>query len=214
MYGTTAAIHTDGTEIRIATEDYVPRARVFDAICDEIDTLWPDLWTTATLEEWAEVEPIEVPATVGGILNMRVSNNGRWDHYGWWDFLSSYPLSSTGQAVQISGVNPGVEVQLKYMKKPSRPDAEADTLADHGVEDAWLKVIIPGVVASLIANHDLSQATLDFITQSLEVEAGGPPGTGADIRNALLQFRDFQLRMFKRQQDMKRDERVVVDESY
>lgn len=214
MYGTTAAIHAADTEIRIASEDYIPRHSIFTAVADAIEGLWPDLWTVGVEETWADSEPVEVPAVVGEVLDLRVRSGGRWRRLGSWEELQDFPLSSTGNALQVSGVPAGVEVQVYYKKKPSRPTAEADTLASLGVESGWVKVIVAAAVAALIANRDLNQATIDFITQSLEAEAGGPVGTGTDIRNALLQFQDFQTRPLKRQLNLKGFDRVVVDTQF
>lgn len=214
MYGTTATTHADGTEIRIASEDYVPRQAIFDAVADAIEALSPDLWTVGVEETWADIEPIEVPADVLEVLDMRVRSGSRWRRFGSWEELQGFPLSSTGNALQVSGVGMNTEIQVYYKKKPTRPTSEADTLVSLGVETGWVKVIVLAAVAAIIANRDLNQATIDFITQSLEAEAGGPIGSGTDIRNALLQFQDFQTRPLKRQLNLKGFDRVVHDEQY
>jgi hypothetical protein len=214
MYGTTAATHADATEIVIAGEDHVPRAAIFDAVADSIEGLWPDLWTVGVEETWSDTEPVELPATVGEVLDLLARSGSRWVRIGSWDELQNFPLSSTENAIQINGLGSNTEVQVYYKKKPTRPTAEADTLSSLGVESGWVKVIVANAVAALVANRDLNAATIDFITQSLEAEAGGPIGSGTDIRNALLQFQRVQLDSLKRALPLMQHDRVVIDESY
>ena len=214
MYGTDAAAHADGAELVIAGEDHVPRHSIFTACADAIEGLWPDLWTVGVEETWADIEPVELPATVGEVLDLLVLSGGKWLPIGSWTELQDFPLHSTANAIQINGIRPNSEVQVYYKRKPSRPTAEADTLASLGVESGWVKVIVANAVAALVANRDLNAATIDFITQSLETEAGGPIGSGTDIRNALLQFQRIQLDSLKRALPLKGHDRVHVDDTY
>jgi hypothetical protein len=213
MYGTTAAVHADATEILIAGENYIPRYSILTAVADAVEGLWPDLWQVAVEETWGGTEPIELPSQVGEILDMRVNVGNRWARVGSWEELQDFPLSSTGTAIQVAGAGTS-PIQVVYKSKTVRPTLEADTLAALNVDAGWVKVIVPLAVAGLVANRDLNQATIDFITQSLAAEAGGPLGSGTDIRNALLQFADFQMRPLKRQQALRQHDRVVIDQAY
>jgi hypothetical protein len=213
MYGTTAAVHADATEILIAGENYIPRYSILTAVADAIEGLWPDLWQVAVEETWGGTEPIELPSQVGEILDMRVNVGNRWARIGSWEELQDFPLSSTGTAIQVAGAGTS-PIQVVYKSKTVRPTLEADTLVALNVDVGWVKVIVPLAVAGLVANRDLNQATIDFITQSLAAEAGGPLGSGTDIRNALLQFADFQMRPLKRQQALRQHDRVVIDQAY
>jgi hypothetical protein len=213
MYGTTAAVHADATEILIAGENYIPRFSILTAVADAVEGLWPDLWQVAVEETWGGTEPIELPSQVGEILDMRVNVGNRWARIGSWEELQDFPLSSTNTAIQVAGAGTS-PIQVVYKSKTVRPTLEADTLVALNVDAGWVKVIVPLAVAGLVANRDLNQATIDFITQSLAAEAGGPLGSGTDIRNALLQFADFQMRPLKRQQALRQHDRVVIDQAY
>jgi hypothetical protein len=213
MYGTTAAAHAAGDYAYIAGDHYIPRHSVFTAVADAVDGLWPDLWTVAVEETWADSHPVELPSTVGEIMDIRVNSGHRWSRVGSWEELQNFPLSSTGVAFQSVGVPSNTFVQVYYKKIPTRPTAEADTLAALGVEESWVKVVVLAAVASLISNTDLSKSSIDFITEGLAAE-GFQVGQGADIRNALLQFQDFQLRPLKRALAMQRHDRVLIDKAY
>lgn len=211
LYGTTAAAHADGVDILLADENYVPRHSVFVAVADAVEALWPDLWTVGVEETFADSNPIELPAVSGEIVDMLVLQGVRWRRQGTWEELQDFPLSSTGNAVQVSGVPENASLQIYYKKKTVRPTAEADTLASLNVETGWVKLLVVSAVAQLVSRADLSKATVDFITQALEAEAGGPVGSGADIRNALVQFSEFQLQPLKRQLHSKQHDRLIVE---
>jgi hypothetical protein len=211
MYGTTAAAHVVDTFIYLTDDNYVPRHSVFTAVADAIESLWPDLWTVGVEETFADRSAIELPATAGEILDMLVLQGSRWGRQGSWDELQDFPLSSTGNAFQAVGVPSNASLQVYYKKKTTRPAAETDTLASLGVETGWVKLLVVQAVAQLVSRADLSKATVDFITQALEAEAGGPVGSGADIRNALVQFAEFQLQPLKRQLQLKQHDRLIIE---
>lgn len=212
MLGTTTAAHADGTDILIAGDDYIPRFSIFEAVADAIESLWPELWTVGVEETFAAPFPVELPAESGEVLKVLAGSGSRWRFISGWDELQDFPLSETGNAVQLPGISNG-SIQVYYKTKTVRPTVETDTLASLNVEDGWVKVVVLTAVASLIARTDLSKATAEFITQALEAE-GFAPGEGADIRNALLQLEEFQIQPLKRQLAQQQHNRVHVDDQY
>lgn len=211
QFGTTAAAHDNGAFVFVAPT--YPRRTVFDAVADSIETLWPDLWTVGVEETFAAVNPIELPSDAGGVLDLLVNVGARWRRLGTWTDLQDFPLSSTGNAVQIFGVPTNAAIQVYYQKKTTRPTLESDLLADLGVEDGWVKAVVVGAVAQLAASIDLDAATVEHITETLKMQ-GFPPGSGRNIRDALLQFADFQLASLKHQVTQKQHARVYVDDQY
>lgn len=211
MYDTTAAAHAADVFVYLADGDYIPRHSVFTAVADAVESLWPDLWTVGVEETFADSQAIELPAVAGEILDMLVQDGARWRREGSWDEFQDFPLSSTGNAVQVAGVPNNSSIQVYYKKKTTRPTTEADLLATLGVESGWVKLLVLQAVAQLVSRADLSKATVDFITQALEAEAGGPIGAGADIRNALVQFAEFQLQPLKRQLQLKQHDRLIIE---
>lgn len=210
MYGTEAAAHTAGDLVYIAP-DY-PRQRLFEAVADAVDGLWPDLYSVQVEEVWATGLPIELPSSVGSIIDIRAYVRGGWVPVPGWDPLPDFPLSSTGSAVQV-GVASGTRLHVKYRQIPQRPDDETDTLADLGVEDSWVKVIAVMATAELVAAEDVDRATIQFITQALESE-GFQIGQGADIRNTLLQYADFLSAPLRRRLTVQERPRVVMHRGF
>lgn len=213
-FGTTAASHADGTTLYLPTDDYISRLSVFTAVADTIEDLWPDLWSVGVEETFADTDPIELPAYSGGVLDLLVeSSTYQWRQVGSWDELQNFPLSSTGNAIQVHGISLGTTIHVYYKKIPQRPTAESDTLADLYVDANWVQVIVLGAVAQLISRFDLSRFDVEFVTQAIEAEAG-TPGEGSDIRNSILQLRGFLMEPLKRRLVHTQHDRVVIDASY
>lgn len=209
MYGTEAAAHTAGDLVYIAP-DY-PRQRLFEAVADAIEGLWPDLYTIDVEEAWAQ-PIVELPATVGSIIDIRAYVRGGWVPLEGWDYLPGFPHSSTGVAVQV-GVDSGTALHIKVRKIPQRPEAETDTLSDLGVDEGWVKVIAVMATAEMMASEDIDRATIQFITQALESE-GFQVGQGADLRNTLLQYADFLSAPLRRRLTVQERPRVVMHRGF
>lgn len=208
MFGTTERAAVAGDDVYLAPD--FPRQEVFDAVADSIEALWPDLWTVVVEETYANGSPVELPAEVEEILEVRVANNGRWDLIGGWELLTDYPLASTGKAVQFRGWGNGEAIHVKYRAAPTRPAAEADKLSDLHVSDTWVKAIAVGAAAHVFAGEDIDAATVAFITEALEAE-GFSVGAGADVRNSLLQYQDFLMRPLVAGLEARTRTTVVID---
>lgn len=211
--GTSAAAHADGVDVYLITEDHVSRLSIFNAVADSIEALWPDLWTTGTEESGFTLEPIELPAYAGEVVNVQVSYGGQWREVGSWTELDAFPYVSSGRAVQIHGIADGTEIIIYYKKIPQRPTAESNTWADLYVESNWIRVITISAVAELMARFDLSNFDTEFITQMLRAETRSP-GEGTDLRNALLQLRSFLITPLLRAQRRTPNDRLIIDKTY
>lgn len=211
MYDTTAVVHAADVFVYLTDENYIPRHSVFVAVADAVESLWPDLWTVGVEETFSDSTAIELPAVAGEVLDMLVLSGSQWSRHGTWLEIQDFPLSSTGNAIQVAGVPSNAPLQVYYKKKTVRPTAETDTLASVNVETGWVKLLVVQAVAQLVSRADLSKATVDFITQALEAEAAGPIGSGADIRNALVQYAEFQLQPLKRQLQLKQHDRLIIE---
>lgn len=205
MYGTDAASHTAGDYIVLAPD--FPRRQVFEAVCDTVEALWPDLWVNNVAEVWTSTGPVELPADVGEITDIRAAWRDGWVPVESWDLIRGFPHVSTGVALQVGG-SPNCALHVYYRQIPQRPTAESDELADLGVSDGWVKIIAVGATAEVIAGEDIDRATVEFITQALEME--GMQTAGADIRNSLLQYQDFLMRPVKRALEQATPQRTML----
>ena len=192
MFGTSGVAHIATDLIYLAPG--FSRQKVYDAVADAIESLFPRLWTTAVEETFISASPVELPAACEEILEVRFLTNNHWVMIGGWELLTDYPLTSTEKAIQFFAVDSG-SIQVKYRAAPTRPSTDETELLgdDLSVLDSWIKVITVGAAAQMVSGEDVSQATIDFITEALAAE-GFPVGAGATLRNSLLQFQDFLIR--------------------
>lgn len=213
LLGTTAAAHADASDIYLLTEDHVSRLSIFNAVADAIEALYPDLWTVGVEEFGVTEGPIELPAYAGPVMNVEISYGGQWRSVGSWTELYDHPYLSTGRGVQIHGIAQGNDCLVYYKKKPKRPTAETDTWTTLRLEDDWVRVIVISAVAELMASFDLSNFDTEFITQMLRAE-NRAPGEATDLRNALLQLRNFLITPLMRAQHRNSHDRVIIDQTY
>lgn len=208
MYDTDAAALSEGDYLYLLGEDHKPRKAVFDAVCDSISGLGTRLWTVDVEETFATADPIELPSEASYVDDVEYLSGNRYVPVQGWDFKRNFPHYSSGRALQLRGLAAGTIIHVYFRRLPSRPAAESDTIADLYIEESWVKPIMVGAVAQVVANKDLDQATIDFITEALENQ-GFEIGAGADIRNSLLQFQDFLVQRLEDTLALETDDRVV-----
>jgi hypothetical protein len=84
------------------------------------------------------------------------------------------------------------EVTIRYSREFLRPVSESETLLDLGVEESWHRIIVLGVLGSLISSADVDAVTQDFITESLEAQ-GFSAGTALSFRVTLERLRANEI---------------------
>jgi hypothetical protein len=197
--GTTAASHTDGSELVIAP-DY-PRQTVFDAVADSLEALYPDLYVIKTTESTVTGEWAVAPADVGNVkgANYYHSTLG-WKACGV-RVLKKFPDSGTGNAFKFAGGVDGARAYVTYKAMPTRITAETNDLADeyddYYIDTTWEAIVILEAVANVAATLDLDAATQEFITQSIEAQ-GFDVGSGETVRDALLRFAGYKRTLAKK----------------
>jgi hypothetical protein len=204
--GTEAAAIADGAELRLAPA--FPRKTVFDAVCDNIVDLYPDLFVTGTQTITSGTGAVEVSADIVSIRSARRLQGGRPvpAHV---ELLQDYPPSSTGQAVTFYGVTPGVSVYITYEGRIPRPSAGTDVAGDLGVDETWERIIVVGAAAQVLAGRELDTVSTEYLTEQLSAE-GFPTGSATRIRDGLLRFHGFLLDRARRNQRADRTVPVVM----
>jgi hypothetical protein len=193
--GTTAATHTSGAEIFIAP---TWRRRVmFDALCDAIVGLYPDLFqVTSTSLTVSSTTYTEVPAAVSEPLWFYGTLTGTTSYQQWpiagSDWLDQFPPSSTGKAIVLGSLPTGAAGYLVYKTGFTRPTSEADVLATIGIDPQWEPILLVSAAAYLVAGRELEQVGQERLTQQLERQ-GFPVLTATRIRQGLLQYREALL---------------------
>jgi len=204
--GTTAAAIADGAELRVAP--MFPRQSVFDAICDNVVDLYPDLFRVATQTITSASGAVEVSADIVALRGATWISGSR-PIAGHVELLKDYPPSSTGQAVTFYGIPAGKTVYLAYEGRFDRPTAEADDLANFGIDETWERIIVVGAAAQVLAGRELDTASTEFLTEQLERE-GFPVGSAHRIRDGLLRYHAYLLDRARRNQRADRTVPIVM----
>lgn len=203
--GTDAAAHDNGAEIRVSP--VFPRRSVFDAVCDNVVGLYPDLWQTATATVTAASGAVDISADVVTIRDA-VRLSGTTPVPVTVELLQNYPPSATGSAIRFFGAPAGDTVYVTYEARFTRPTSEDDDLAaDFGIDGSWDRIIVVGAAAQVLAGRDLDAVTSEFITEQLEREAF-PTGSSQRIRDGLIRYHRFLLDQARR--DLRADRTVPV----
>lgn len=204
--GTTAAAIADGAEMHLAP--MFPRKTVFDAVCDNVVDLYPDLFSLKTATVTSASGAVEVSADIVAIRSAQRISGGRptTAHV---ELLQNYAPSSTGQAVVFYGVPVGSTVYLSYEGRFARPTTEATEVSTLGVQETWERVVVVGAAAQVLAGREVDAASVEYLTEQLERE-GFPVGSAQRIRDGLLRFHGYLLDRARRNQRSDRTVPVVM----
>lgn len=200
--GTTAAAHNAGAFIY--PHRTWRRKVIFDALCDGVVQLWPDLYRVTNSASLAvsSTTYTEVPAADATYIVAPMWFFGRMSGAAYYDryeipqdlFLDPFPGSSTSKAFFVPGASVGLTGYLTYKAKFARPTAEADDLSagNFSLNPEWEQLVILSAVAYLIAGREFDLATQERLSEQLE-EANYPAGTPSRIRDSILRYRSFLL---------------------
>jgi hypothetical protein len=189
VYSTPPAAHTAGDAVILSPE--YARKSVFDAVVDNIVTLYPSLASTNTdtlVAVGDNVFPVADDLAVsvieiwdGALAEFRQAVEGR--------IVSYHPL--TGARALLTGGSTGV-VWVRYRRRMGVATSEADILEDLGVDDTWINIIVIGAAATLLAGRDIPASQTEWISATLEAE-NIRVGTRLSIAGGLRQYRNQLL---------------------
>lgn len=204
--GTEPAAIAAGDEITVAP--LYSRRSVYDAVCDNIAGLYPDLSVMGTTTLTSASTPVEVTSEVVAVHAARRITGSSVSSVNV-ELLRNWPPSTTGQALVFSGVSPGSSVYVTYEARFPRPTSEADVLGDLGVDATWERIIVVGAAAQVVGGRDLDPLSQEYIVEALERE-GLPVGSAQRVRNGLLQLHQSYLTQARRNLRATRAAPVVV----
>lgn len=204
--GTEAAAIADGAELHLAP--MFPRKSVFDAVCDNVVDLYPDLFVTGTQTITSATGAVEVSADIVSIRSAtRLSSSTPVAVSV--ELHQNYPPSSTGQAVTFYGTPINTSVYITYEARIPRPEAGTDVAGDLGVDATWERIIVVGAAAQVLAGRELDAASTEYLTEQLERE-GFPVGSAQRIRDGLLRYHAYLLDRARRNQRADRTVPIVM----
>ena len=117
---------------------------------------------------------------------------------------------SVVHAIQFAGIASGHTAHVTFKKKFIEPTAEDNTLAEIGLEDEYVPIIMAGVAAQMMSGRDIPSATTDYISQQLAV-SNFPVGSANSVRNSLLQYQQLLMNQARKYLRAKYPEAVSVD---
>ena len=192
--GTTAVAHLDSATTFLAPAH--PRQSVFEAVADNILTLYPKLYTVTT----GSIVPVS--AGVSSLDDdLAVEVVEAWE-YG---FLSSQDIDArivdyhpaTGGRSLITSVGTG-QIWVRYRRRFGDAKTEAATWADLGFEERWANIVMAGAAGDLFAGRDLPASHTEWASAALEAE-NIPVGTRMSLARQLAAYRDHLLKQAQRE---------------
>jgi len=206
--GTTAQSHLINSIVKIAP--LFPRINVFNAVKDQIENLYPTLFavevqTITSATGWVALEGADDSRIVAPLKAIsQYTTLGAGDETtvqfrGVSIELIDVPTSvtSTGKAVQFSGIQTGVPVHVTFKKKFGTVTNEDTTLSDIGLETEYEPIIMAGVAAQMVAGRDIPTVTASYITDQISV-GNYPVGSSNSLRNSLLQYQQLLVQQARK----------------
>jgi hypothetical protein len=206
VLGTSAAAHADGDPVIVAgaSQGFVPRQAVFEAVADAIVDLYPDLFAVVTANHNSQTSLIEVLATVEEIVRYRYRSTDadssvtryvegavelQEDHH--------TDVASSGKAIQLIGVPTGRTGYLTSKSSFSRPADETYDLDTNSIDTSWHRLIVFDALVTLFAAADLTAEQQTYLTDAVQAQ-GFPVGSGESIDRSLIRVYEYLLTRAKK----------------
>ena len=194
-YGTVPVSHSQPLLLNL-NPPYT-RAAVFEAVADNIITLYPSLFTTSQTF---------VPDISGGVYpindELAVEVLTAWGE-GWsgttnihTEVVDFHQLAG-GRAFITNHPNVGA-LWFRYRRRMAKAESEADTLVDLGMDERWVTIVMVGAAADLLVGRDIPAARTEWVESVLE-SANIRVGTRMSIAGGLRQYHGMLLDAFSKE---------------
>jgi hypothetical protein len=189
VMGTEAVAHsTVGVEQPIILSPPYPRLSVFNAVADNIITLYPRLYT---------VTAGSVSSVMGGVCAvddaLAVEVVEAWEDGGTQGIdakMVDYHQAVGGRAL-ITNVRVG-QVWIRYRRRFGDAQAETDTWESLGFEERWANIVMAGAAGDLFAGRDLPASHTEWVGAALQAETI-PVGTRSQLSRQLLTYKEYLI---------------------
>lgn len=203
-YGTVPAVH-NVPKLMNLNPPYT-RASVFEAVSDNIITLFPKLFTVNT----------EYLGSVAGSVypvndDLAVEVVSAWVD-GWNDVTDimaevvDYHAMAGGRAI-VTNHAAGGSLWFRYRRRMAKPTDELTSLKDVGVDDRWVNIVMAGAAGDLMIGKDIPASQTEWVKSVLEAESIRV-GTRMSIAGGLRQYRNTLL--VDAQREMKAEYKTKV----
>ncbi len=188
-YGTVRSTHT--TPLLMNLNPPYTRASVFEAVADNIITLYPKLFTVtqaylSTVS--AGVYPIGDELAVQMLTAWGEGWSGSSELQG--NIVDFHQLAG-GRAIIMNEEVAG-SLWFRYRRRMAKATSEDDVLEDLGVDERWVNIITTGSAADLLVGRDIPAAQTEWVKSVLEAE-NIRVGTRMSIAGGLRQYRNMLL---------------------
>ena len=193
-YGTPTSTHT--RPLLLNLNPPYARATVFEAVADNIITLYPSLSTTnqeLISNVTTRVYPIADDLAVSVLSVQPGDFTSTIDIHG--EIVDFHPM--VGGRALITNLAGGT-VWLRYKRRMGKATNETDELKDLGVDERWVNVVMAGAAADLMAGRDIPAAHTEWVKSVLEAE-NIRVGTRMSIGGGLRQYRGLLLDEFMKE---------------
>ena len=193
-YGTPKGAHAQPMLLNL--NPVYSRASVFEAVADNILTLYPRLFTVTQ-------ELLSPSADMVYALNDELAVSALSVTPG--DFTSIDDLGGRiidfhpmiGGRALITDV-PSATVWLRYRRRMGKATSEGSAIADLGCDERWITVVMAGAAGDLMAGKDISASHTEWVKSVLEAETIRV-GTRMSIGGGLRQYRNMLLEDFAKE---------------
>ncbi len=190
--GTTATAHAD--DLAVILSPSFPRLSVFEAVADNILTLYPRLYTVTTGSVIAITAGV---AAMDDILAVEVVEAWEDGYSTSTDFdarIVDYHPATGGRSL-ITNIRVG-QVWVRYRRRfgdvSQETTGEATTLDTLGMEQRWVNIVMAGAAGDLFAGRDIPASVTRWVGAVLEAE-NVPVGTRSNIARQLAAYREHLI---------------------
>ena len=188
-YGTVPVSHSQPLLINL-NPPYT-RAAVFEAVADNIITLFPKLFT---------VRQEYLTSISGGVYpvndDLAVYVLSAWGE-GWSGSADVHAVSvdfhqlAGGRAFLTNHEGAG-PLWFRYRRRMAKATSEADELVDLGMDERWVNIVMVGAAADIMIGRDIPAAKTEWVKSVLEAE-NIRVGTRMSIAGGLRQYHDMLI---------------------
>ena len=188
-YGTTPTTHAIPKLMQL-NPPYT-RFAVFQAVADNMITLYPKLFTTR--QEYITtvsngVYPVADELCVEVLSAWGEGWSGNTDISA--EVVDFHQL--TGGRSIITNRDYGGSLWFRYRRRMNKATDESDTLEELGVDERWVNIVMAGAAADLIVGRDIPASQTEWVKNVLEAESIRV-GTRMSIGGGLRQYRNLLL---------------------
>ena len=203
--GTTAVAHADGAMVKLAPP--FSRLSTFEAIRDNIVSLYPRLWTTTT-ESCLPASPKVYPITDDlAVEVIEINVNGYEAHDMTGHIVEKHHFTS-GRAIVLNRML-NKQIWARMRRRFGVAEGETDKVVDLGMEEVWETLVMVGAAADLLAGRDLPKSHIEWVGSALETE-NIQVGTRSSIALGLARYRRMLMDEFSKEMSAEDYNRIVI----